>query len=180
MIIDYTYFFGKLRLPQSGNNEGRDEIDEYIETYEVEYLKKVLGYDLWKVFSAGIEGSGDPDQRWKDLLDGKEYSQHDITYKWSGFDPADESKLTPIANYTFYRYNESKASDVTLAGTSTGAVDNNTRVAPMQKMVEAWNAMVDINYLLYGFLMKNLDVYPEFDKRQLDKELFYHKNSLDI
>lgn len=85
MIIDYTYFRGKLNLPQTGNTDGRSLVTQFILNYEDEYLKRVLGYDLWKVFMEGIEGSGQPDQRWVDLLEGAEFIYNSKNYKWGGF-----------------------------------------------------------------------------------------------
>lgn len=86
-IIDYNYFTKKLNLPQTGNTEGRNEVIRFIDTYENEFLKKALGYDLWKAFSDGIAGSGSPDQRWLDLLEGKEFTYQSRTDKWVGFAP---------------------------------------------------------------------------------------------
>lgn len=311
-IIDYTYFFGKLNLPQTGNTTGLTLINQFIGIYETEYLKKALGYDLWKAFIAGIAGTGlgpelitngsftgsiagwilganwnyasdkvsfmpgvvtelrqnpggavnlplcrasftvggtagfvvaslgreganevfdagsgavtfdgacissagdriiftpSPDfdgsiddvslkqlsteQRWLDLLDGKEFEYGGRNYSWNGCEPTD--KLTPIANYVYYKYMEEKASDNTLVGTATGAVDNNTRVNPIVKMVDAWNGMVEMNKTLWYFLKANQDVYPEWSGysystwdywwwsdicRQI--EVFHFKNTLDL
>src|SRR5574339_318819 len=177
MIIDYTYFIGKLRLPQTGNTEGREEIEGLIEIYEPEYLRKVLGLDLYEAFTEGIAGSGTPDQRWVDLLEGITFDHHGVNHRWNGFDP--EDKLTPIANYVYYRYLEDTVSDVTLAGTSTGKTDNNARTSPMQKMVNAWNDMVDMNSELDRLLHNNTD-YPEYVLKQTGRELFGYKNGHDL
>jgi len=178
MIIDYTYFIGKLRLPQTGNTDGRTVVEEFAEIYETEILKKAMGYDLWKAFTDGIEGSGDPDQRWEDLLDGVTFEYKGINLRFNGLDP--EDKITPIANYCYYKYLEDSAADVTLAGVATGAVDNNTRVSPMQKMIDAWNAMVDMLLKMSSFIKLNEAIYPEFERKQQDPEVFRYKNSLDL
>lgn len=310
-LIDYTYFFGKLNLPQTGNTEGRTLVNQFIDIYETEYLKKVLGYDLWKAFIAGIAGgtvgselitngsftgsaagwtlgagwtygsdkvsftpgavtelkqtigaaftvpicrvsftvggtigfvvvslgragtnqvydagSGavtfdgiaesfpgeiiiftpSPDfngsiddvslkelateQRWVDLLNGKEFEYYSRNYFLNGFKPT--SKITPIANYVYYKYMEERASDNTLAGTATGAVDNNTRVAPLPKMIDAWNSMAEMDKTLWYFLRANKDTYPEwtywevswdywwYSDRCRRNEVFHFKNSLDL
>lgn len=309
-IIDYTYFFGKLNLPQSGNTEGRTLITQFIDIYEPEYLKKALGYDLWKAFSEGIAGTGlgseqitngsftgnandwtlgtgwsfnvdkvtftnisgasalyqlgvlsttkkyrvsfdvtttngfvnvqfgnnrieavvgtntfdgywadvlghggiivyfmvstdfdgsidnvsvkeiTTEQRWLDLLEGKEFEYLSRNYNWNGFNPTE--KITPIANYVYYKYMEDRASDNTLVGTAAGAVDNNTRTAPVTKMVDAWNAMAEMDKTLWHFLKVNKDVYPEWTNFQWSwdywwrsdsckrSEVFHFKNSLDL
>lgn len=159
MIIDHTYFTQKLSLPQRGNTEGQDLIADFIETYEEEYLKKVLGYDLWLAFSTGIEGSGTPDQRWLDLLEGLPFTYLSKNYNWDGF----ETLLkTPIANYVYYKYMEDQSTINTLAGTTVQVVDNNSRVNAVSKMVDAWNRMVDMNKTLWMFLKANTSVYPEW------------------
>jgi len=187
MIIDYTYFTEKLRLPQVDNTEGRAIVSEFIDTYETEYLKKVLGYDLWKAFSDGIAGSGTPDQRWIDLLEGLEFTYLEKNNNWNGF----EHEQNPIANYVYYRYMENKATDNSLVGTVVQAVDNNQRVNAVSKMVSAWNSMVDMNRILLQFLKANASVYPEWDDNgygywyyntltDCSNELFEKKNSLDL
>jgi hypothetical protein len=163
-IIDHTYFYGKLSLPQTNNTEGRSIVDQFITTYEPEYLQKALGYDLWKAFTTGIEGSGEPDQRWKDLLEGKEITYQNRTYKWTGFENTE--KKSPIACYVYYKYMEDKASDNTLVGTVVQNVDNNTRVNSLRKMVDAWNSMVDMNNTLWLFLYQNKADYPEWKEYQ--------------
>jgi len=250
MIIDYTYFTGKLSIPQITNTEGRALVSQFINDYENEYLEKVMGYDLWQAFMAGIEGSGMPDQRWVDLLEGKEFSYLGKNHKWGGFaagqdaidvnptnqytlvvdgpglydPPAGPSfelppsfvgvrfiierrgtgqlredeysisgstvtlnpllsgetlfitrgaltgtpisngqlKSSPITNYVYYKWKEDEAIHSTLVGTAVQNVDNNSKVNPVPKMVDAWNRMVDMNRTLWMFLKENADVYPEW------------------
>src|SRR5678816_2665043 len=159
MIIDHTYFTQKLSIPQRGNTEGQELLADFITSYEEEYLKKVLGYDLWKAFDAGIAGSGTPDQRWLDLLDGLEFTYLSKNYKWEGFATMQK---TPIANYVYYKWMEDQSDINTLVGTAVQNVDNNSRVNAITKMVDAWNRMVDMNRTLWMFLKANTDTYPEW------------------
>lgn len=160
MIIDYTYFKGKILIPQVNNTEGRDEVDEFIETYETEYLKKVLCYDLWKAFTDGIAGSpGSYDQRWIDLLEGKEFTYNGKNNAWPGFEVENQN---PIASYIFYQYMNRPMN--TLVGTAVQNVDNNSKISPSPLMIMAWNSMVDMNKLLWMFLKANSDTYPEWQQ----------------
>lgn len=311
-IIDYTYFYGKLSLPQTDNTEGRSIVNQFITTYETEFLKKALGFGLWKTFIAGIPGGvvgaeqitngsftgnatgwtlgagwaygsnmvsftagavtelkqnigmiaisiprcrvsfnvggttgfvvvslgrdgtnqvydagsgvvtfdgicasavGDriiftpsPDfngsvddvslkplaveQRWVDLLEGKEFTYYETLHKWGGF--SNTLLQSPIANYVYYRYMENKATDNTLVGTTVQKVDNNARVNSVQKMIDAWNSMVDMNQNLWRFLNENKSTYPEWKAYASDwvswlsyyqcqrSEVFHKKNSLDL
>lgn len=192
-IIDYTYFKGKILLPQVGNTDGRTEVESFIETYETEYLKKVLGYDLWKAFDDGISGSGTPDQRWIDLLQGKEFTYIGRNNAWPGFEIDEQN---PIAYYIFYQYMNRPLN--TLVGTAVQNVDNNSKISPSPLMIMAWNSMVDQNKLLWMFLKANSDTYPEWQQVNwaynwwdwswwadenncwMLSELYRKKNSFDI
>ena len=87
MIIDYTYFVNRLNLPQTGNTEGRADVQAYIDDYEPEYLRCVLGLELYDAFIAGIDGSGLPDDRWLNLLQGADFTKGGCKYRWNGFAP---------------------------------------------------------------------------------------------
>lgn len=164
MIIDSSYFINKINLPQVGNTEGEADVNNFISQYETEYLQCVLGYDLWQAFINGIDGSGLPsEQRWIDLLEGAVFTYKGCTYKWGGFKTAAPAlKISPIANYVYYQYVDNKITDFTLAGTVVSTTDNNRTVNPVDRLVIAWNAMVDMNKLLYKFLKANKTDYPEW------------------
>lgn len=174
MIIDQSYFTGKLNLPQTGNNEGLLLVNEFIERYEPEYLQKVLGYNLWKAFSEGIDGSGEIEQRFIDLLEGKEFEYSGKTYKWVGF----ETK--PIQNYVYYHFLDNAAYDTVQVGHSVGKLDNAIAVAPEVKAINAWNEMVLENHILYKFLQANKTTYPEWDSCQSSNEVYHRKNRFDL
>lgn len=258
MLIDHTYFIRKINLPQRGIADGQLEIASFIEQYEPEFLQYALGYDLWKAFMTGLE---EPviEQRWLDLLQGKEYTLCYQTRKWLGFTPlspgaslsidpdnifeltaggpaeydpvagsatmalppafiginftvevrgtgtlrkdeyqvvgdtltlldgqlfndgatvflkksasviispaGDLLKLSPIANYVYYRMMEDKATDMTNIGTVYSQTDNNTKTNGVDKMIDAWNQMVDWLNDLNGMLWQNRSVYPEWKDR---------------
>lgn len=101
MIIDSTYFINRLNLPQTGNSAGLAEVQAFIDQYEPEYLQCVLGFDLWQAFINGIDGSGLPEQRWIDLLQGKEFTKQNRTYLWRGFAPLTEGATYSIDSSNF-------------------------------------------------------------------------------
>lgn len=163
MIIDQTYFVRRLNVPQAGNTEGLADLNGYIEQYEPEFLSCVLGYDLAKAFNEGIDGSGLPsEQRWIDLLEGAEFSQGGCLYRWSGFKPVTGVKVSPIANYVFFKFVDEKITDFTLVGTVSSKTDNNRTASAIDRLVDTWNRMVDMNKILYRFLKVNKTAYPEW------------------
>lgn len=161
MIIDQTYFVRRLNLPQKGNAEGLADILSFVDQYETEYLQCVLGTVLWQAFSDGTEGSGIADQRWLDLLNGKDFTYKNCTHHWNGFAPA--SKISPIANYVYWHYVDRRGmGEVTLTGVTVSSTDNNRTVNAVDTLVDAWNRMVDMNKDLYRFLKVNQATYPEW------------------
>lgn len=165
-IIDYTKFVGKLNLPQTADTLGRTDVESFITTYETEYLKKALGYDLWKAFTTGNQ----TDQRWVDLLEGKEFTCGDETMKWPGFENS------PIQNYVFYQYMENDAFNTTLIGGAAPAATNATRVSSEPKMIDAWNEMVLVNQILWNFLYESRETYPEWVMTAELPDIYHIKN----
>lgn len=247
MIIDYSYFIGKLNLPQRTSEDGQADIARFIQQYELEYLRAALGFDLRKAFLLGLQEDPIP-QRWLDLLNGADYTFKGKNDNWPGFAPlsngstvsvdtentykvtiaaeatsfvlpanfvgvpiaielrgagrleegteytitgntvtvlnpssmgagtvlflfkgpsinvtvTDTLKLSPIANFVYYRYLENRSSDTTLTGEVVSITDNNRTVNGMIKMIDAWNRMADQNKKLYGFLQANATIYPEW------------------
>lgn len=174
MIIDYTYFIGKITLPQVADTNGRNDVTEAISIYEPEYLKYVLGEDLWKAFTDGIDGSGTPDQRWTDLLDGKMFTYAGRSYLWIGFKSASQPKLSPIANYVYWKFMQDTAVSNATIGTVVPRTENSETVTPFSKMVYAWNDMVDWDLTLGMFLNSNKDIYPEWNPSQMYYSSYYY------
>lgn len=184
MIITPAYFFGKLRLPQTGNPEGLADVQKFIDVYEPEFLQKALGYDLWQAFTEGIadsdSGSGAViDQRWIDLLEGKAFTLHSREWKWIGFEGG-PLHLSPIANYVYYKYRENGVSDTVLVGEVQSTTDNNRVISPRAKMQDAWNEMCEMLQGLRGFLYANQAIYPEWKTHHDCSNHFQKVNSFDI
>ncbi len=296
MLIDSTYFVNKLNLPQVGNAEGLADVNNFIAQYEEQYLRCVLGNELYAVFIDEVSGSGVTDEsRWIDLLRGADFTYKGRAQRWTGFIPLSQGaeysvdgsewqffsaggagefdpvagassmtlpagfvgspliieirgtgklkpseysivgntltllngvlfnadtivyiaksaalnirststiKVSPIANYVFYHYVENKTTDFTLTGEVQSSTDNNRTVSPVERLVDTWNRMVDMNLSLRNFLQANKAIYPEYkpivihtdghysDPFDLDRcgcydrspciELFKKKNSLGL
>lgn len=189
MIINASYFVGKINLPQVGDSAGLANVQLFINQYEPEYLQRILGYDLWKVFT-----EGEPtDPRWEALLGGEEYIQYDKTRKFEGL----AAMPSPIAQYIYYHFMEDNAIHTVLTGTTVPKTANAIPSNPVPKLVQAWNDMVKLNRSLAAFLNAKSDVYPEWNKSyvptswvrdwffygdsgECGNELYMFKNSLDI
>lgn len=171
-LITTSIFTGKINLPQVGNTEGENIVQGFIDDFEPEFLQKALGYDLWKAFSAGIEGSGPYDDKWDDLINGVEYQRNGKTEKFVGL-------KKPLANYVYYKFIEDDAISQTLVGAAVTETDNAKRVSPMPKLMDAWNQMAAWLKHLHRFLDLNTATYPEWDHdvTYITDGVYHYKNS---
>lgn len=155
-IIDNTYFIGELALPEASEAAFTTV---WINRYENEYLKKVLGVSFALEFLTAI--SGTPDTKWADLIDGKQYTVGDDTYEWIGFKDAD-THISPIANYVYVMYQLDHYTRTDSAGESVAAVQNSQIADAIGKINRAWVRMKQWQDELYHFLTNNSETYPTF------------------
>lgn len=146
MIIDYTFFQDGLLLvdgamalatPSPTNEAISNRISSFIERYEPEYLRKLLGEGLYNDFLV-YEESEKTDDVWE------EFKSRLVI---EGF-----VKSSPIANYVYFHLVRSNQSTATINGVK--GEENN--VSPKHKMIYAWNDMVYMNRRLYDWMDRNL------------------------
>lgn len=175
--IDTSYFYGELSIAQISQVEIAASLQIIIDSREDELLLKLLGYELYKAYKAGVTGST---QKYLDIRDGKEYTDTsgNLT-KWVGLKFAiGNAKKSLIANYVYYHYLADNASFTT--GSGEKKTDLAINVSPEMKMIRAWNEMVNWNIDLHQFLMANISTYPEYEKVCIDKELFIYQNRFGL
>lgn len=157
--IDASYFFGPLLIAQKSDNAAG--IQWFINELEPKLLRDIMGYELYKAYTAGIIAAT---QKYKDIQDGKEYTDRaGIPTKWNGLAFLyGSSKKSLIANYVYWRWMAKEASISTGTGEKVANAQNASEASPVFKMVRAWNEMVDMIYELAEFLLSNQTDYPEF------------------
>lgn len=83
-LTNSSYFIGERSIPNTQDAAIAAALDTFIRKYEKDYLIKSLGYELFKVFIAGLQEVS-PEQRFIDLLFGKEFTGTDGRLnKWEG------------------------------------------------------------------------------------------------
>lgn len=75
-LLNSLYFIGERDIPNTQTATVASALDTFIRKYEREFLIKLLGYELFKLFTTGIQELI-PDQRYLDLLFGKEFTGPD-------------------------------------------------------------------------------------------------------
>lgn len=164
MLIDYTYFFGDCEVGQLDQQAVQDKLNLFIAEYEPKFLGGLLGYDTYTQFKAGLLITPTIPQIWVDLRDGAEYTGTDgFLKRWPGLlQPATTPMVpkSPIAYYVYYWYQRALQTNSSGTGESKPASENAMPAGPGQKMVTAWNKMVELNIQLYDFLYIKKDTYP--------------------
>lgn len=162
MLIDHTYFKGEIELPGLAlrSNEaklvglerklqtvGENKFDDFIAIYEPDFLKKLLGYELYKNFCIGIS-SDTPLGIWCDLKEQLTHSKSD--------------RISPIAYYVYLFIKANGRSKTTPKGEKkvnasfTDAVDDSFKI---QRTSLRLHQMV---HEFYRWLKDNWDVYKEY------------------
>ena len=98
MITSISHFNGLIHIPNSNNSApnssligNQTKLNYFIQKYENELLIDCLGYSLATEFSNEFDTNttnglkATSNQKWDDLLNGKEYLLNDVLVKWRGF-----------------------------------------------------------------------------------------------
>lgn len=170
LLIDTTYFNGKINVPNVDNPVARGSLAQFISEYEPDFLRKLLGPSLYAAYITGIAIVA-PDQKWLDLRDGTSYNYGGNTYTWKGLTQAITAgtvtyKFSPIANYIWYWWMRTNNTSTTSEGESSSKKANGNKVSPALKMATVWNVMAEWNRTFYQFLQASTDTYPEWEGHQ--------------
>jgi len=156
VIIDTTYFLNKqVFIPQAvaqptiGGNTPTAvaQLQAEIDQAEYEFSIMAFGYQQTTELFDQFETNGDFKpaalQKWKDLVDGKEYAGG--TKKWNGLRYSiGTQKISLIANYTFFKYLGMDFSQYSTTGVQVPWAENSSRQLPNGKQTAAWNAFINV------------------------------------
>ncbi len=170
-LINSSYFIGERNIPNTLYPEVSSLIDHLISEHQEEYLTSLMGYELFKLFEAGLLVTPTPDQKWLDIKNGVAFTGLDgRAKKWAGFVNA-TTLLSPIADYVYYWYSRNNSTQTAAMGEVQSKNENSSNVSSAGKQVRAWNDMVAKNKLLNEFLQVNYSTYPEFQQHSGAREL---------
>jgi len=156
-LIDWSYFIRDIYVANSNVNNPASpqggELRDFI-YYEDKFLTEILGYELYKDLLANLT-----DVKYTRLIEGAEFTDScGRLNKWSGFSNAE--KISPIANFIYVELLSHRASNNSGVGVVGTDVENGHRTSPSDKIISAWNKMVDLNWVMHDFIMKNKAAYP--------------------
>ena len=160
-LINSSYFIGEKSIPNTSYPEVAGIVSNLIAIHEKDFLIKLLGYELFKLFIAGI-AVGSPDQRYLDIKNGVEFTGLDGRLKkWEGLVDATTFK-SPIADYVYYHYLRQVANNASGVGQVQATVENSMIVSSAKQQARSYNNMVTKCMLFVEFMQLNGSVYPEY------------------
>lgn len=170
MLINEKYFKGEIFIPNlvsqgvgisdSICQANIKKLLEFIGKYEHLFLFKLLGYRLCDELTKGINTS----EKWVTL---KKILVNETTL------------TSPIANYVYYWFIRNQITNTAGIGETVNQANNSTVVSPEQKMVKAWNDMVDDLTPIIQFMNNNRLLYSDF-RPDYNTDIFFHINTLNL
>lgn len=155
LSITKTDFVGEITLSKSATNY---KLDDSIDIYETEILKKLLGSDLYEDFKTGLEETTILD-KWTDLRDGKDFTpdNYDFNISFGG-----------LKNMTlYYIYSKHILNDLENSPFGSGEVDskNVSHVARQRiknKSNKIYAEFLNRYKIAQKFIRTNISDYPDF------------------
>lgn len=160
-LIDGSYFNLDINTP---DNEYQN-IQEFIDRYEPEILKQLLGLELYRLV---IEETP-TEQRILDLRDGVDYDVDGVTYHWNGL--INDDQISLIAYYVYYYYVRFNMSENSTIGQVKVKPENGSVANPSLTVQDAWTRLEQLYgsayyptayESAYGFLNYFKDIFPEW------------------
>lgn len=166
-LITTDYFVLDINVPNVSGTYAN--ISDYIDRYEPEILRRLLGETLYQDVAAyDAETSS---QAIIDLVAGKDYTVGDYTVSWKGLINTTDY-ISLIAYYVYYWYVRDQVSRLATTGFVSSKSENASNAAPNIKLAEVWHKMRELygypgqGYLLpsaYNFLSEHESDYPTWD-----------------
>ena len=148
MLVDSTFFTGKLYLPNMTepdiNNRLGDDLQTVIDSVEEKLLSAIFGREMWLAFKAKYENREiEPlSAEYQRILDGHTYEINGKKYFWLGL-INDETKQSLIADLVYYEYKANTSSITTELGEVSINLKAGEHTSNTYKMVEAFNSFAD-------------------------------------
>lgn len=165
-LTAYTNFNAKYKLANTAPSDPEGaELAIFIADYEAKYLTDMLGYKLAQdlITAIGEDGGfvGPVDQKWLALKVGAEFTdKHGRLNKWPGF--MNTQDLSPIVPFIFREWQISRQTYSSGSGEKVVLTENSEPTGVTNKIVKAWNDMVELNLILDDFLTQNKADYPDY------------------
>lgn len=181
MIIDNTYFVGKILIPNLSNQIAGYNINSLIQDECYSFLASLLGNDIYldleKYFDENLDLKTDAPLKYKELLYGKQYDGK----TWKGLIiKKGLVKKSILADYVFLKWLEENHIQNSPSGIVNADTKNVSNVNPTEKYVYIWNRIVKYVgisiFKPYRTIYKGVEFvdYVGKDKSQVSLHEFLH------
>jgi hypothetical protein len=145
-LINNDYFVNDIALPNL--DEIQNSFDDVLERYQEQYMKDLLGYQLYKAFKTVVDAGTPYPGEWDNFIHGAEFSfelgGETINEKWEGL--ANVQEVSLLAFFTYYEYRQNSLGTTTSINDVMGIPENAVKINDSRKMVIAYNKGLE----LYG------------------------------
>ena len=160
-LCAYTDFVGDKNIPIK---DVTDFTNNYIAVYQKEILIKLLGFDLYLAFEAGLS-EGTIAQKWTDLKNGS-------TYVVDGVKKQNPGVKDIVVYYVYCKWLSANYNQITGVGVINSTAENAEKIDPEIKIMAGWNTMVNYYNMVYDFINEKETDYPNWDFTELNKILY--------
>jgi hypothetical protein len=156
--ITTAYFQGEILITNiTGTDDAQvaraADLAYYTTIYEEEYLRKLLGDDLFDEYEAAIDALGtgeDPAQKWTDLIAQIYFTKN-------------SKSMSPVADYVYFHYMRHNVTVTADGGQVTPNFENASYSGSSNKMVYVWNRMAKFTEDIREWIEDNIADYPLYD-----------------
>lgn len=148
LYIDNTYFTNKLFVPNTNEPtmDASIELNANIDRYVSQFLKLTLGNVLFEELK-GYTTDGEliisAPQKWKNLIDGCNYTKDAVDYTWQGLKYTDGAfKVSLLANYVYV--NQFQTTTNSMLGQIALDGKNGILADSTPHLVDIWNEFVEM------------------------------------
>lgn len=153
-MLSAAYFVNELFIPNVTGTTVLElanlkNLQIAMNKYEIQYLKRLMGDDLYTLYAAGVTAGTAKYTALRDLIF--------VTYSSPSY------AESPAANYVYFFFMRN-ASSLTLSNSEVQSLTENfSQYSPAQKMINAWNDMVRKSEEIQTYITDHLTDYPEYN-----------------
>ncbi len=147
---------GEYYIPTKGVNQVAD-FEEYIDKYELTYLSKLFGKELYELFIADLAGGSTPTTpRFIFIFDPFLDQEHHCLYESKGIKEM-------LKGLLYFHYLRDRVSTVTTDGIQLTSSENaETMNGISHSLISRYNQGIETFKVIQHFMCDNPDIYPEF------------------
>jgi hypothetical protein len=165
-LFGLTYSdFGKGRFELHSGKYTQDEINAYIDTFERQYLVKLLGADLYNLFKTDCANGTPATEIYVKLFEPFEYDLH------CGYETIiSDGIIEMLKGLIYWQYLKDKMNQVTTAGVVKPQGENSIPGDAMNSLYSnRYNQSVKTYEAIQRYILDNCSEYPTFNGKRLLK-----------